>query len=200
MARPREFDRETALDAAIGVFREQGFEGASTSDLTRAMQIGRQSLYDTFGDKWALYQAALTRYSSQESAGHEMALSTGPRALDGLEILLARVRANAAQACLGVGSVCEFGRRAPELTAINEAAGRRLHAAITARVREAQDEGDVAADLDADEAAAFLAANIAAIRIAARGGAGAVQLQVLAELSLRALRSGAQQERGAGGV
>jgi TetR/AcrR family transcriptional regulator, transcriptional repressor for nem operon len=188
MARPREFDREAALDAAIGVFREQGFEGSSTSDLTRAMQIGRQSLYDTFGDKWALYQAALKRYDEQESEAHETALSTGPRALDGLEILLARVRANAGQLCFSVSSVCEFGRRAPEVTALHEAAERRIHAAITARFREAQDEGDVAAELDADEAAAFLAANIAAIRIAARGGATAVQLQALAELALRALR------------
>ncbi len=188
MARPREFDTAAALDAAIGVFRERGFAGASTSDLTRAMQIGRQSLYDTFGDKWQLYREALARYTAQEAEAHDMALSTGPQALDGLEILLARVRANAAQPCLAVGAVCEFGRRATELTAIHEAADRRTHAAIRARLREAQDEGDVAVDLDADEAAAFLLANIAAIRMAARGGASAVQLQALAEMALRALR------------
>lgn len=188
MARPREFDTPAALDAAIGVFREQGFAGASTAELTRVMQIGRQSLYDTFGDKWRLYQAALERYTGQEGDAHEAALSTGPRAADGLEILLARVRANAGQACLAVGSVCEFGRRAPDVTAIHEAADRRIVAAITQRIREAQEEGDVAADLDAGEAAAFLAATIAAIRIAARGGAGAVPLQALAEMALRALR------------
>lgn len=188
MARPRAFDTDAALDAAIGVFRERGFEGTSTGDLTAAMRIGRQSLYDTFGDKWQLYLAALKRYVARESEAHLAALSTGPRAMDGLEILLARVRAQAAQACLGVGSVCEFGRRAPELTVIHEAAGRRLHTAIAQRVRDAQEEGDVAEEVDAAEAAGFLAANIASIRIAARGGAGAVQLQALAELALRALR------------
>lgn len=188
MTRPREFDIGTALDAAIGVFRERGFEGASTGDLTRAMQIGRQSLYDTFGDKWQLYQAALGRYADQDGEAHAAALSTGPRAVDGLEILLARVRASAALPCLGVGAICEFGRRAPELNAISDAAGRRLQAALRARLREAQAEADVAGDVDAGEAAGFLAANIHAIRIAARGGAGAVQLQALAELALRALR------------
>ena len=52
MARNKEFDRDDALDAAIGVFREHGFEGTSTDMLVRAMKIGRQSLYYTFGDKW----------------------------------------------------------------------------------------------------------------------------------------------------
>lgn len=188
MARPREFDKETALEAAIGVFRERGFEGTSTGDLTRAMQVGRQSLYDTFGDKWQLYLAALTRYAAQESEAHLAALSTGPRAMDGLEIMLARVRANAGQACLSVRAVCEFGRRAPEVTAIQAAAERTLGVALVARLREAQDEGDIGAGVDVREAAAFLAANLSAIRLAARGGAGAVQLQALAELALRALR------------
>jgi AcrR family transcriptional regulator len=188
MARPKEFDREAALDAAIGVFREQGFAGTSTGDLTQAMQIGRQSLYDTFGDKWQLYQAALARYGARETEAHRAALSTGPRAVDGLEILLARVRAKAGEGCLSLGAASEFGRSKPELTAILVAAERPLLTALAARVREAQAAGDVAGGLDAREAAAFLVASISGIRIAARGGAGAAQLQALAELTLRALR------------
>ena len=48
MARPKEFVEEQALDAAIDVFREHGFEGTSAEMLVRALRIGRQSLYDTF--------------------------------------------------------------------------------------------------------------------------------------------------------
>ncbi|MGA1341640.1 MAG: TetR/AcrR family transcriptional regulator [Hyphomonas sp.] len=188
MARPKEFDRQAALDAAIGVFRERGFAGTSTGDLTRAMQIGRQSLYDTFGDKWQLYTAALALYGARETEAHRAALSTGPRAIDGLEIFLARVRAKAGEGCLALGAASEFGRRKPGLTAILAAAERVLLTALASRVNEAQAEGDVAAGLDAREAAAFLAASMSGIRIAARSGASASQLQALAELSLRALR------------
>jgi len=56
------FVEEQALDAAIDVFREHGFEGTSAEMLVRALGIGRQSLYDTFGDKWRIYLSSVRRY------------------------------------------------------------------------------------------------------------------------------------------
>ncbi len=63
MARHKEFDRDTALKAAIDVFSEHGYEGTSTDALLAAMKISRQSMYDTFGDKRSLYLEALKRYN-----------------------------------------------------------------------------------------------------------------------------------------
>ena len=85
MARPREFDDDTALLAAIKVFSDLGFEGSSTDALTRAMGIGRQSLYDTFGDKWRLYLKALQRYTADSISEQIRVLNGGPSALKGLE-------------------------------------------------------------------------------------------------------------------
>lgn len=187
MARPKEFDSEQALDAAIGVFREHGYEGTSAGMLTEAMKIGRQSLYDTFGDKWRLYCASVRRYADAEGQAHLAALRGGGRTIDGIEAMIGRVVAEARKPCLGVGSVCEFGRARPDLTEIHEAAGRVLQAAIIGRLREAQAAGDIARDLDLDHASAFLLANIAGLRIAARGGAGDGELMALGRLALRAL-------------
>jgi AcrR family transcriptional regulator len=80
MARPKEFNRDEALNAAIGVFREHGFEGTSAAMLTEEMKIGRQSLYDTFCDKWQLYRASLQRYASVETQAHIAARRSAPRA------------------------------------------------------------------------------------------------------------------------
>lgn len=187
MARPREFDQDQALDAAVGVFREHGYEGTSASMLVDAMKIGRQSLYDTFGDKWQLYCSALRRYASGEAAAHISALAKGPRAIDGLRALMDRVADEAGRACLGVGSIWEFGRTRRELTEIRTAAGRTLFAAIASRIREAQAQGDLAPDLDPEQAVAFLTVNIGGLRIAARDGAGRERLRALARLALRAL-------------
>jgi AcrR family transcriptional regulator len=61
--RPREFSSEKALDAAMGVFGEKGYEEASLSDLTKAMGINRPSMYSAFGNKAQLFRMALARYS-----------------------------------------------------------------------------------------------------------------------------------------
>jgi TetR/AcrR family transcriptional regulator, transcriptional repressor for nem operon len=188
MARPKEFDKEQALDAAIGLFREHGFEGTSADMLVHAMKIGRQSLYDTFGDKWQLYCSALRRYTAVETQAHVAALRSAPRAIDGINAMIERVVSNARHACLGVNAICEFGRTQRDSTAIRDAAERTLRAAIVGHVRQAQGEGDIASDLDPDHIATFLSASFAGIRIAARGGAKAEQLRALGQLAMRALR------------
>jgi TetR/AcrR family transcriptional regulator, transcriptional repressor for nem operon len=188
MARPKEFDTDEALDAAIGVFREHGFEGTSADMLVKAMGIGRQSIYDTFGDKWGLYCAAVRRYSALEGGAHVAALRSRPRAIEGLRAMVERLVEDAGQACLGIGSICEFGRARADLAKIHDAAERALHGAIVERVRAAQADGDVGVELNPEEAAGFLISSFAAIRIAARGGADADQLRGLGRLALRALR------------
>src|SRR5262249_38606558 len=62
MARPKEFDRDAVLDRAVELFWAKGYEATSLGDLVESLGVGKQSLYDTFGDKHALYLAALDRY------------------------------------------------------------------------------------------------------------------------------------------
>jgi AcrR family transcriptional regulator len=61
--RPPSIDRLAALDAAVLTFWEKGYEGASLTDLTNAMNVSRPSLYSGFGDKAKLFDAALMRYA-----------------------------------------------------------------------------------------------------------------------------------------
>ena len=188
MARPREFDADVALDSAIGVFREHGFEGTSAQMLVDAMGIGRQSLYNSFGDKWQLYRSAVRRYGEAERAAHIEALRSGSRAIDGIEAMLRRVVATAGQPCLGTSSICEFGTARPDLVEERAPLAHAIRAAVADRVREAQAEGDIPPELDRQAIAEFLIASFVGIRVAARGGAGPAALAGLADLALRALR------------
>ena len=65
MPRPKSFDPDHALDRAMCAFWKKGYASTSISDLTKAMGINKFSLYSTFGDKRAVFLAALDRYSAQ---------------------------------------------------------------------------------------------------------------------------------------
>ena len=91
MARPKTFDKDRALEAAVNTFRKHGYEATSAEMLVRAMGIGRQSLYDTFGDKWQLYRMAVHHYSTVQTTAHIAALRGPARAIDGIKAMVDRV-------------------------------------------------------------------------------------------------------------
>src|SRR5258708_33130175 len=113
MARPKDFDRDIALERAMSVFWSKGYAATSTDDLLQAMKIGRQSLYDTFGDKRRLYVEALERYQQESVAGHINRLRTTTSPLPGVEALIVGLivsrRAARENGWLGGGSIQECG-------------------------------------------------------------------------------------------
>lgn len=76
--RPRTFDKDQALDAALTVFWRSGYQGASLSELTESMGLTKPSLYAAFGNKERLYLAALQRYREQQLVQHAEALASEP--------------------------------------------------------------------------------------------------------------------------
>src|SRR5216117_4363032 len=82
--RPRAFDPDAALERAMHVFWAKGYEGASLSDLTRAMRINRPSLYAAFGNKEELFRKVLDRYVNGPLAYFGKALAA-PKARDVIE-------------------------------------------------------------------------------------------------------------------
>lgn len=63
MARPREFDEDEVLQAALRVFWEKGYESTSLNDLLEAMGLTKSSLYKAFGSKEALFRRVVERYN-----------------------------------------------------------------------------------------------------------------------------------------
>lgn len=189
MARPKEFDRDEALKAAIGCFCGHGYEGVSTAALLEAMGISRQSLYDTFGDKRRLYLEALQRYAAEAVAQQIRELNAEASPLKGVQALVRaqaeRAVAEGRRGCMGVGAICEFGRSDPEVNLLTETADRALRAALERRFAEAAAASEVAADLDPRAATEFVGATFAGLKIAARAGAPPRSLRNIAEMALR---------------
>ena len=89
--RPRIFDEELALDAALNVFWRSGYQSASMAELTDAMGISKPSLYAAFGNKEQLYLRALERYREQQLIKHAEALAAEPDLKKAMRVFLRSV-------------------------------------------------------------------------------------------------------------
>jgi len=191
MARPREFDREKALNAAVETFWTHGFEGADMEGLTAAMGIGRQSVYGAFGSKKALYLEALQAYSAGNIAALVNALRKAKSPLEGLKIVLSTpVELSAAErgkGCFGINALCEFGQSDAGVTAALAPSGRILQVALVNLVREAQAKGEIGPQIDPAIAAGLVQTLLAGVKVAARGGASPGAMRMIIDLALGAL-------------
>src|SRR6266851_6361591 len=134
MARPREFDRDGAVERAMSVFWRKGYAATSTDDLLRAMNIGRQSMYDTFGDKHRLYLEALEKYQRDSVAENIRRLRSTASPLAGIEAfvigIIASDKSVRERGCMGVGSICEFGNTDTDLVTLRARSGSAQHRAL----------------------------------------------------------------------
>jgi AcrR family transcriptional regulator len=186
--RPREFDLDTALAAALRVFWRRGYEGACMTELTEAMGITRPSLYAAFGNKEALFGKALDLYEREKLAFMATALEA-PSARGVAERLLRGALEMQTsncdpRGCLGVISSVACGVEAESIKAEIVARRASSERALMDRLERADTEGDLPHGVDAAGLARYLMALIQGIAV--QGGAGATrpQLEQLVETSL----------------
>src|ERR1700685_3072850 len=181
MTRPREFDREDALERATGRFWAKGSASTSTDDLLTAMGIGRQSLYNAFQDKRALYLEALEKYQRTTTAGHLQRLNGAASPIAGVKALLLGLISDnddtRALGCMGVGAICEFGSTDPEIVALRSKVSPALHGRLAKRLKEGQTVGEIDGALNCATAASFIQMTMQSIQLAARGGVDATSLR-----------------------
>ncbi len=193
MARPREFNRDEALQKAMAVFWAKGFAATSTDDLLEAMKIGRQSLYNAFGDKRQLYIEALTTYQRYVTADHLKRLNGTPSPLQGIENLLTGLVAEDERVrnlgCMGIGSVGEFGVMDEELVALRSRVSQAIGKRVTERIIEGQALGEISRRLDPNESSAFVQVTMSGLQLAARGGGGLDDLRSTARFATERLRA-----------
>ena len=190
MSRPRNFDEDRALDAAMRVFWTQGYEGTSLSDLTDAMGINRPSLYATFGNKESLFRKSVERYLTGPGAAIGAALDL-PTAREAVVELL-RIYAEAPMepgrplGCLLVNGALRCGG---ESASVRDDLAQDRRAAVVAlrkRLDRAQREGDLAEDDRPADLAFFVWTILQGMAVQAASGATVAQLRSSAELAMRA--------------
>jgi TetR/AcrR family transcriptional repressor of nem operon len=193
MARPKEFGRDAAVDRAMSVFWLKGYAATSTDDLLQAMEIGRQSMYDTFGDKRRLYVEALEKYQQRSVSGHINRLRSTASPLAGIGALLVGLipsdRAAREMGCMGVGSISEFGNADAELAKLRSKSGGALHQALVERLQDALAAGEIGETVDIEHAARFVETIMLGVQVAAKAGASAQALRNTAAFAVAGLKN-----------
>jgi len=152
VGRPRQFDRDEALNKAITLFWSQGFEATGIAQLSETLGIGRQSLYGTFGDKRSLFLEALKHYSDENIGWLRDTLNAPGRAVDNIHVVLDAWATRASDCsycgCFLTNSMSELGLKDPETTELLARNLGRMTTAFEAALTRAGEEGDLSASAD----------------------------------------------------
>jgi AcrR family transcriptional regulator len=171
--RPRSFDRESALDAAMEVFWARGFEGAAISDLTKAMGINPPSLYAAFGDKEHLFIEAINRYQSKR--GESCPYCEEATAKEAIERLLTYMAHELSESCNPRGcmmmmAAATSGNSSKKLQAMLAAQRMANRDRLKDRIKKGLQDGDVPAGTDAGALADFYSTILTGMSALARDG------------------------------
>ncbi|MDX3074141.1 helix-turn-helix domain-containing protein [Streptomyces sp. MI02-7b] len=192
MARVREFDTETAVDAAMRAFRRKGYEGTSVQDLVDATGVGRGSLYAAFGSKEGLYLAAMDRYRECYAVPLVDLLRGGAPARELLrEVLVATVdgvvRDGSRQSCLIVGATTERVAHDARVAAHVRATTSSIEDALRDVIAEAQESGQLPSARDPRDLARFLMVTMQGLKVMGAVNPDRASLMAAAEAALAAL-------------
>jgi len=191
MGRPREFDESAALDAAMRVFWEKGFEGASMDELTSVMGINRSSLYSAFGDKEALFHKVVARYKDGHMAFFGQALAQ-PTARGAIEALLRGIvqflsDSNHPKGCLSLqgGLSCGSGAEGIQQSMAEWRNGGLSQ--LQKRMQRAQADGDLPKHVNPKDLARYVLILMNGLGVQAVNGATASEMTRAVDLALKTL-------------
>ncbi|MEG2877427.1 MAG: helix-turn-helix domain-containing protein [Comamonas sp.] len=190
--RPREFDRDQALERAMLAFWQRGYEGTSMADLVQALGIASARIYAAFGSKQALFREAVQRYESGAGCFADKALADEAQVRESI----ARMLTDAAtvytepgqpQGCMVVMAAINFAQENAEVAAWLADHRRQRTQSIIDRLQRARDEGQLRPATDVQALGDFYATQLHGISVQARDGVARARLLAACEVAMGAL-------------
>ncbi|HTV55208.1 MAG TPA: TetR/AcrR family transcriptional regulator [Terriglobia bacterium] len=191
MGRPRGFDEEVALDAAMKLFWERGYEGTSMADLKKAMGLTPPSIYAAFGDKKSLFELAAKRYAEGPAQYQARALLKPTLR----EVILALFQNTIEfltepghpSGCMTLTGAMACSLEAKSAKELMTEIRKQNEAALKARLQQARKSGELAADLNVDDYSRYLSTFLGGLSIQAANGASKAEMKRIGDMALRHL-------------
>ncbi len=188
MARPQEFNTADALDKAMKVFWNKGYEATSLVDLLSATGLSKSSLYGTFGDKRELFLAAYDAYRAERAREMDMILNKGP-ARSAIEAFFRKIVADAAavelsSGCMSTNQAVEMAPHDPLVRNRVETDFQLIEDAFARTIERGQKDGSVRSPTSARTLARLLVVAFPGLQVMVRAGAAKPRLNDALDLLL----------------
>ncbi|KJC57256.1 hypothetical protein UP10_29745 [Bradyrhizobium sp. LTSPM299] len=189
--RPREFDVDEALDKAIRVFCEQGYNATSIGDLTAAMGLASGSIYKAFRDKRAVFLAALDRYKLLRNEQLASVARTGS-ARDRLRAVLgfyidSSKGVEGRRGCMFVGSAVELAIVDREVAARVGASLSRNEAFLVDLIRQGQVDGSISGKINPEDTARIMVCLTQGLRVVGKSGRAPSDTSAAVDIAMKLL-------------
>lgn len=192
MPRTKEFEPEKALERAMELFWLRGYEATSVRELLGRMGIGRGSFYDTFGDKHALFLAALDRYEEVRTSWIVERLDGPGSVRDAIGDVFGRTverlsSESGRRGCLLANTAVELGPHDPEVEEKIRRYLRRSEETFHRALARAQASGEIGDRHDPRSLARFFVNGLQGLRVLAKAGSDRATLEDAARVTLSVL-------------
>jgi TetR/AcrR family transcriptional regulator, transcriptional repressor for nem operon len=177
VGRPREFDEEAVLEAAMDAFWRNGYEATSMADLCSCTGLHKGSLYQSFGDKHQLFMRALEHYAEQTFQEVAAVAFQSASPLANIRSVLHKICDEACHenGCLMINSIVELAPHDAEVRTFLQKVGEKRMRVMASLIEKAQQAGEMRTRQAPDKLARQLMVTLAGAAAMSKGFLGPEQ-------------------------
>ncbi len=193
IGRPREFDTDQALEAAMRQFWSKGYEATSLQNLLEVMEVSKSSFYETFGSKHELLEQCLTLYANTLIASLREELRQAKTGLSFIDkVLMSLIDEATAKSekcgCLLVNTTNELAQRDKIIAKLVANGTKSLQGVFEEAVRRGQKEGNIPLNKTPEALSNYLVNSMVGLKTMVKGGADARTIKDICEITMTALK------------
>ncbi|AKG34160.1 TetR/AcrR family transcriptional regulator [Paenibacillus durus] len=190
MARSKEFDIDAVLRKAMFLFWSQGYERTSMKDLVETMGVHKRSMYDTFGDKHALFMKAMERYNESVEASIDARIqdqTSAKQAIRSIFEMVINVDDARPPGCLIVNTACELSLLDPEAAAKVNEYFAKTESLLSELITHGQATGEISSQHDAEKLSHYLLNSLTGLRVLVKTTTDRQKLESIIDMTLAIL-------------
>jgi Transcriptional regulator len=188
MSRKKNFEIRDAIERAMNIFWEQGYEKTSVNDLAKSMKINKKSMYDTFGSKHELFLSSLNFYQNYIQEKINSAINSNNTTEFQIKEIFEISIEQGNKGCLLINSALELASRDNQVKQIIEANFESTEKLFYSLILLGQQKSEISANLDAKKIAKFFLNAWNGIRVSVKAGQPVEYLEEIININLQKLK------------